>query len=264
MNASCAEVFLMRGHQVYRHVKCAVMQASQRTTEPREQLNNHTAGLHCRGQNSQAKANHVNQLCKPVMTPPQHHHAATSNTRTVHVNGVRGADCSQVFRMNSNADSYSMMQGCKPGGHSSIPDHMQQGHNGHSRGSHAGQHMGSHMDSHMDSQSKPFHVQETNFSSGHNGYRGNLHPANKMNHFSHSLTDGASSSEASSSGDGNGDGDSSSGDGRRHGGGGVSRWAPAFQVHVLHGDQELKVRHDQHLFHKSKASFHSLLSRYAT
>ncbi|KAL0030505.1 hypothetical protein WJX79_000051 [Trebouxia sp. C0005] len=82
-----------------------------------------------------------------------------------------------------------------------------------------------------------------------------------MNHFSHSLTDGASSSEASSSGDGNGDGDSSSGDGRRHGGGGVSRWAPAFQVHVLHGDQELKVRHDQHLFHKSKASFHSLLSR---
>jgi len=220
-------------------------------TEPGQQLNNHTAGLHGRCQNSQAQAIHVNQLRIPVVTIPQHHQPATRNTHNAHVSGVRDADCNQVFSMKPNASTYSAMQGCRPGSHSSMPGDMHQGHCGYSHGSHAGHHMDSHMDSHP----ATFHVQETNFSSGQNGYRGKFHPssANNMTHFGHSLTDGPSSSGASSSGDGSGDGASSSGDGS----GGVSRRAPAFQVNVLHGDQELKVRHDQHLFDKSEASLHS-------
>ncbi|KAL0036901.1 hypothetical protein WJX77_004296 [Trebouxia sp. C0004] len=136
-------------------------QASQRTTEPEKQLNNHTAHLHGRGQNSQAKATHVNQLRTPVMTVPQHHQPAAGNARNAH---------------------------------------------------------------------------ETNFSSGHNSYRGKFPPANNTTQFGHGLTEGSSSGEASSSGDGSGDGASSSGDGS----GGVSRRAPAFRVRVLHGEQEQK------------------------
>lgn len=231
-------------------------QASQRTSEPGKQLNNNTAGLHGRGQNSPAQATHVNQLRTHVMTIPQHPQPGSSNIRNAHVSGVRGADCSQIFSMNPNAGTHSVMQGCKPGSHNSMPGHMHQGHSGYSHGSHAGHHMGSHMDSHMNSQPKTFQVQETNFSSGHNGYRGKFHPANNMTHFSRGLTDGTSSSGASSSGDCSGDGASSSGDGS----GGTSRRAPAFQVLVLRGDQEMKVHHDQHLLDKSESSMHSLLN----
>ncbi|DBA80530.1 TPA: hypothetical protein ACH3X1_007795 [Trebouxia sp. C0004] len=215
-------------------------QASQRTTEPEKQLNNHTAHLHGRGQNSQAKATHVNQLRTPVMTVPQHHQPAAGNARNAHVSGVRGADGNQVFSTNPNADMYSAMQGCRPGSHNSMPGHMHQEHSGYGHGSHAGHHMGSHMgshmDSHMNSQPRKNQIQETNFSSGHNSYRGKFPPANNTTQFGHGLTEGSSSGEASSSGDGSGDGASSSGDGS----GGVSRRAPAFRVRVLHGEQEQK------------------------
>ena len=238
------------------------MQASQSLREPRKQLNNHTAGHQGWGQNSQAQAMHVNQLRTHVLTVPQQHRPAISNTCNAHVSDITGADCSQIFSMNSNASTHSVMQRRKPGGHSSMPGHMHQGNSGYSHASHAGHHMGRHMDCHMDSHMgslpKTLHIQKTSFSSGHDGYRGKLHPANHMTHFTHGLTDGTSSSGASSSGDGSGDGASSSGDGGGDGSGVLGRQAPAFQVHVLHGDQELKVHQDKHLFDKSKASLHSL------
>ncbi|KAL0046180.1 hypothetical protein WJX82_005053 [Trebouxia sp. C0006] len=52
-------------------------QASQETTEPGRQLNNHTAGTQGRGQNSQAQVTNSNQLRTHVITVPQHPRPAT-------------------------------------------------------------------------------------------------------------------------------------------------------------------------------------------
>ncbi len=105
-------------------------------------------------------------------------------------------------------------------------------------------HMDGHMGSHMGSHPGTFHVQGTNFSNRHNGYRGKQHPspANNMTHLGHGMTNGTGHSGGSSSGD------SSEGVGRR---------APAFQARVFHGDQEMKVCHAEHVLAKSDASLHS-------
>jgi hypothetical protein len=209
-----------------------VVQASQETTEPGRQLNNHTAGGQGRGQNSQAQVTNSNQLRTHAMTVPQHPRSATGNMRNTH---VRGANCNQVFNVKPNAGTSSVIPDYGAGHHSSMPDHMHQehqGHSGYSHGSHVGHHVDSHMDSHMSSHmgSHPgtFHVQETNFTKGHNGYRGKHHPspANNITNFGHGMTDGTGHSGASSSGDSSGE---------------VGRRAPAFQVRVFHGDQEMKV-----------------------
>jgi len=225
-----------------------VVQASQETTEPGRQLNNHTAGSQGRGQNSQAQVTNSNQLRTHVITVPQHPRPATGNMHNAHVSNVRGANCNQVLDVKPNAGTYSVMPDYRPGHHSSMPDHMHQGHSGYSHGSHVGHHVDSRMDSHMGSHtgSHPgtFHVQEIKFSNRHNGYRGKQHPspANNMTHLGHGMTNGTGHSGASSSG------------GSR---GGVGRRAPAFQVHVFHGDQEMKVCHAEHVFAKSDASPHS-------
>ena len=221
-----------------------MLQASQETTEPGRQLNAHTAGGHGRGQNSQTQVTNSNQLRTHVLTVPQQPRPATGNTRNAHVSNVRGADCNQVFNIKPNAGTSSVIADYRPGNHSSMPDHMHQGHSGLSHGSHVGHHVDSHMDSHPRT-GRPFRVQETNFSNRHNGYRGKHHPSPaNMTHFGHGhgMTNGTGHSGASSSGENSG---------------GVSRRAPAFQVHVLHGDQEMKVCHAEHVFVKSDASLHS-------
>ena len=216
-----------------------MLQASQETTEPGRQLNAHTAGGHGRGQTSQTQVTNSNQLPTHVLTVPQQPRPASGNTRNAHVSNVRGADCDQVFNIKPNAGTFSVIPDYRPGHHSSMPDHMHQGHSGLSHGSHVGHHVDSRMDSHPGT----FRVQETNCSNRHNGYRGKHHPSPaNMTHFGHGMTNGTGQSGASSSGESSG---------------GVSRRASAFQVHVLHGDQEMKVCHAEHAFAKSDASLHS-------